>query len=290
MTVDHIVPHSQGGTDHEDNLQLLCGACNSTKGTNTQAQLIARLKEQGVLDKINGYNANQDNKLHIIWNTNIDENKPMQYDKNRYKIHALPHPLVFIWILNPLVIIHELILGVRLPKVTLIDKESCDPLMERSYVPCPHCETINDGRIWMKAHALGHWYGFVCPNCEQIIPCLWSLCSYAILIITFPLWYFPIRFFRDRWIVKEKARLAKVLERPLLQANDVNWKLIGTFFWGGFMWLFMVVIPEVWNVMNGEEWNLKMLFVFGLPFWLVAGFGWGLWMHIIMNKKGKKRG
>lgn len=50
MTVDHIVPQSQGGTDHEDNLQLLCGACNSTKGSGTQAQLIARLKEQGVLE------------------------------------------------------------------------------------------------------------------------------------------------------------------------------------------------------------------------------------------------
>ena len=49
MTVDHIVPKSQGGTDHEDNLQLLCGACNSTKGRGTQAELISRLKAQGVL-------------------------------------------------------------------------------------------------------------------------------------------------------------------------------------------------------------------------------------------------
>ena len=49
MTVDHIVPQSQGGTDHEDNLQLLCGACNSTKGRGTQAELISRLKTQGVL-------------------------------------------------------------------------------------------------------------------------------------------------------------------------------------------------------------------------------------------------
>ena len=49
MTVDHIVPKSQGGTDHEDNLQLLCGACNSTKGKGTQAELISRLKAQGVL-------------------------------------------------------------------------------------------------------------------------------------------------------------------------------------------------------------------------------------------------
>ncbi len=49
MTVDHIVPQSQGSTDHEDNLQLLCGACNSTKGQGTQAELISRLKAQGVL-------------------------------------------------------------------------------------------------------------------------------------------------------------------------------------------------------------------------------------------------
>lgn len=49
MTVDHIVPRSQGGTDHEDNLQLLCGACNSTKGQGTQAELVSRLKAQGVL-------------------------------------------------------------------------------------------------------------------------------------------------------------------------------------------------------------------------------------------------
>ncbi len=49
MTVDHIIPQKHGGTDHEDNLQLLCGACNSTKGTGTQAELIAKLKEQGVL-------------------------------------------------------------------------------------------------------------------------------------------------------------------------------------------------------------------------------------------------
>lgn len=51
MTVDHIVPQKHGGTDHEDNLQLLCGACNSTKGTGTQAELIAKLKEQGILQK-----------------------------------------------------------------------------------------------------------------------------------------------------------------------------------------------------------------------------------------------
>ena len=44
LAVDHITPQSRGGTDHIENLQLLCQACNSTKGKGTQAQLIAKLK------------------------------------------------------------------------------------------------------------------------------------------------------------------------------------------------------------------------------------------------------
>ncbi len=48
LTVDHIVPRSRGGTDHLDNLQLLCGACNSTKGTISQAAFHAKLSKQGL--------------------------------------------------------------------------------------------------------------------------------------------------------------------------------------------------------------------------------------------------
>ena len=48
FTFDHIVPQSQGGTDHLDNLQLLCGACNSTKGDRDQRYLLAALKRQRI--------------------------------------------------------------------------------------------------------------------------------------------------------------------------------------------------------------------------------------------------
>ncbi|MCY4553093.1 MAG: hypothetical protein OXC79_05430, partial [Candidatus Poribacteria bacterium] len=122
----------------------------------------------------------------------------MQYDKNRFKIHALPHPLVLHWVLNPVIMFNELIFGQRLPKVTLIDKKSDKPQLERSYIPCPHCETLNDSRLWAKGNAFEHWFGFVCPSCHQIIPCLWNIFSLVILAITFPLRYFPERFFRRR--------------------------------------------------------------------------------------------
>ncbi|MCY4009126.1 MAG: DNA methyltransferase [Anaerolineaceae bacterium] len=36
--VDHIVPQSRGGTDHIENLQLLCPPCNSSKGSKTMAE------------------------------------------------------------------------------------------------------------------------------------------------------------------------------------------------------------------------------------------------------------
>ena len=46
--VDHMVPRSRGGTDHLDNLQLLCGHCNRVKGDRPQEHLIARLKEMAI--------------------------------------------------------------------------------------------------------------------------------------------------------------------------------------------------------------------------------------------------
>ena len=44
FAVDHIVPRSKGGTDAVENLQLLCGMCNSMKGSGTMAELRDKLE------------------------------------------------------------------------------------------------------------------------------------------------------------------------------------------------------------------------------------------------------
>ena len=43
LEVDHIIAKVQGGTDHIENLQLLCGYCNRVKGDRGQEYLLAKL-------------------------------------------------------------------------------------------------------------------------------------------------------------------------------------------------------------------------------------------------------
>ena len=46
MTVDHLIPQSRGGTDHLENLQILCNYCNSLKGDRPQEYLLAELAKR----------------------------------------------------------------------------------------------------------------------------------------------------------------------------------------------------------------------------------------------------
>ena len=43
LEIDHIIAKSVGGTDHIENLQLLCGHCNRIKGDRGQEYLLSRL-------------------------------------------------------------------------------------------------------------------------------------------------------------------------------------------------------------------------------------------------------
>ena len=43
LEVDHIIAKAKGGTDHRDNLQLLCGSCNRVKGDRGMDYLMSKL-------------------------------------------------------------------------------------------------------------------------------------------------------------------------------------------------------------------------------------------------------
>ena len=49
FAVDHFIAQSKGGGDEIANLQLLCGSCNTIKGSKTQAELIATLRSKGII-------------------------------------------------------------------------------------------------------------------------------------------------------------------------------------------------------------------------------------------------
>ena len=51
LTVDHIIPTAKGGQDTQDNKQLLCFHCNTTKGTSSMEALKHKLRKAGILEE-----------------------------------------------------------------------------------------------------------------------------------------------------------------------------------------------------------------------------------------------
>lgn len=47
-----------------------------------------------------------------------------QFDKNAYKVYRWWHPAYLFWIINPGSVINELLLGQRIPKLSLLNKTS----------------------------------------------------------------------------------------------------------------------------------------------------------------------
>jgi hypothetical protein len=208
------------------------------------------------------------------------------YDQARYKVWALPHPLVLHWVLNPGLAFLEIFLGQRLPRVILIDRHSEKPLVERSFVPCPHCGTLHAGTLWGKRNAFGHWLGYVCPTCGKTIPCLWNVFSIVVLALLSPFWVIPVWLLKDKWLEFERHRIQTSVGLPPIGVRQIRWIVNGVLYFGGMMWVLMGLLPELWVWKQGHEPN--WLWAIGqLPVWLWAGFGWAVLMRYCLSKKGK---
>lgn len=205
----------------------------------------------------------------------------MHYDRNRYKVWKLPHPVLVHWMINPGLVVNELAFGQRQPKVTLIDKTSNAPLMERTIVPCAHCGALNDSRLWGKGNAFGHWFGFICPECGGKIDCLWNIFSLLVLALTFPIWL-PIRkIYEDRWYQNKKQLLEKMKRGPIITSKSANWLKMGLVY-GLIMFCFMT--PFYAFILPGGSLTLSLV-GYQAMIWLLAGLAFGGLMKLLVGTK-----
>jgi len=196
-----------------------------------------------------------------------------------FKVWKMPSPVIVHWVLNPGLAFNELVLGQRVPKVQLICQDCQDPFYNRSYVPCPHCQTMIHGRTWSKKNSFFNWLGYVCPCCGKRIPCLWNYTSLVILTITSPIWYLPYRlYFRDRIPKKPIPN-----PEPMKPVSKMTWLYMGAG-WGVIMWLISSLAPVLKSIASGgnPHWNRVLL---DIPLWTVGGTLFGGFMYLFMTKR-----
>lgn len=123
-----------------------------------------------------------------------------------YSIWKLPNLLFLHWILNPGLMVNELLLGQRLPSRLYLCKSCPQFTLDNQYVYCPACGEFHEGMIWAKNNAFGHWLGIVCPDCGCRIPSLLNLTSWFVLSKLSPISWLLWWSFGERYQAFEQGR------------------------------------------------------------------------------------
>jgi hypothetical protein len=185
-----------------------------------------------------------------------------------FTVWAWPHPVVVHWCLNPGLVLIELLLGLRIPKRTLICETCCGPFAGRTYFPCPSCGAMHANMTYMERLLTRHWLGWVCPACGEPIPCLWNAWSLLVLAATSPVWYLPVRWLRPRWIASERRRMAEAEASPAwlnrLRAG-VEVGIAG----GAVMWLLMSSV-HLWKALADRDALVLWQALVTLPAWVLG--------------------
>jgi predicted RNA-binding Zn-ribbon protein involved in translation (DUF1610 family) len=206
----------------------------------------------------------------------------MEYDRERYRAMTLPGPLMLHWVLNPGLALNEVILGQRMPALTLIDKISDKPLSERQHVPCPHCGHRNDGRMYVGRLAFGHWYGLVCADCGRKLPIVMNVFTIAVMALTFPVWMPLNAWLGPRMLARQHAALQRAGRDAPKPAPPASGLRMGLGF-GVAMGLFFVVSQLV----SGAE--LRAALAGGVTAGVLCGLLFGAAMKITMTWAGRGR-
>lgn len=211
----------------------------------------------------------------------------MNFDKTKYKVYTWKNWMMLHWILNPGLIINELVLGQRVPKITLEDKTTNKPRFERGIVPCPHCETLHDSRTWSTENgtAFKNWFGLYCNNCGNVIPCLINVFSLLVLITTYPIWGWFKKDLKKIWLEKQPQRFKNIdIEKVSNPFDQKSWIKTGLS-WGVSMFIMMSII---FPLCDGSEINTKTI-IMGIVLWTISGFIFGFTMKLFFNTTLKKQ-
>lgn len=205
----------------------------------------------------------------------------MQFDQSKYKVYTWKNWMMLFWILNPGSAINELIFGQRVPRISLEDKTSDKPRFERTLVPCPHCNTLNDGRTWSTQNgtAFKNWFGLYCPACGHIIPCLTNGLSFLLLAVTFPIWGWFRKGLKARWLAQQPRRYEDIDVESISNPFDQKGWMIEGLGWGALMFLIMSI---AFPYFDGESIAWKTLLL-GLIICTIGGLGFGYSMRLFMN-------
>lgn len=207
----------------------------------------------------------------------------MEFDKEKYKIYTWKNWMMLHSILNPGIAFNELVFGQRCPRIILEDKTIHKPRFERTFFPCPHCNTLHDARTWSikNGTAFRNWFGLYCKTCGNIIPCLINALSFLILTITFPIWGWFRNRLRAKWLEKQPKRYANIdIEFTPNPFGQKTWIKNGLSF-GAIMF---VILSVGFPILTGQEITSKTL-LSGLLIWTVGGLVFGYIMKLFINRK-----
>ncbi|TDS65333.1 hypothetical protein [Myroides indicus] len=201
----------------------------------------------------------------------------MEYDKNKYKVYTWKNWIYLHYIINPGLAFNELVLGMRIAKIGLVEKNTDKPFIERNFVPCPHCKMLHDYKTWGGNRGFQNWFGLYCYNCRQIIPCLINATSFVILAVTSPLWYPFKNRLKQNWLKKQAKRFENYQEeKPGFEIQKKHNWIMGGLLFGILMYISNTLLAN--NLTIEEVTSIK-----GLIF-LIISLGGGLLFGAFMKK------
>jgi hypothetical protein len=207
----------------------------------------------------------------------------MSSNAPQYKTWTWTHPLMLHWMINPGLAINEVFLGQRVPRKMLIEKDDFSSLMERTKVPCPHCNTLHPAAKWSVENntAFGNWFGLYCDHCEKTIPCLPNITSLVLWGISYPFWAPFRKTWKAKWLDKQRQRFARPLE---LEAPSYNW-LQSTI---GFMFIIYLFKGIVWPLIEKGTLNGGDLGTAIVPV-AIGGLLYGLFMRFFTKARRSRK-